>query len=242
MINSLSIFSFITVIFGGLKYITREQSTIQSILTFVYVLMVIGMQFYISFDYIKQKCGGKGDYASAFFNSMLPFLLIFMVVFLMLRSFPSWKLPFSNTFGYLLTRLFGVKKLLIEDILKSSDPSMSKSLAMIYEDPSLLINALTPQNMREFTANSTALFKKGAETNFKQLYDFIIMKDIVAEYIWYFLTGILVTAYSISNIASMKCNVSASEMVKLHRLHVQNHKTTIEENDPSKKTIYTITE
>jgi hypothetical protein len=257
MINSLAIFSFITVVFGVSSYFSRKQPSIATILTFMYVLMVAGMQFYVNFDYIKQKCGGKGDYGTAFFNTIMPFLLIFVVIFMILRTFPSWKSPFSNTFGYLLARLMGVKTLLLDKILKPSivskdsgttentdtiNVSLQKSLTMIYEDPSLLINSLTPSNMRDFTENSKELFRSGANEYYDKLYDFVIMKDIVAEYIWYFLSGLLVTAYSVSNIASLKCNVSAGDMIKLHRLHVQQHKDHVDENEPSNKTVYNISE
>lgn len=257
MINSLAIFSFITVIFGVFRYFSRKQSSIAAIITFMYILMVAGMQFYVNFDYIKQKCGGKGDYGTAFFNTIMPFLLIFVVIFMILRTFPSWKSPFSNTFGYLLARLMGVKTLLLDNILKPSivskdfdtientdniSSSLQKSLTMIYEDPSLLINSLTPSNMRDFTENSKELFRAGANEYFDKLYDFVIMKDIIAEYIWYFLSGLLVTAYSVANIASLKCNVSADEMIKMHRLHVQQHKDHTDENDPSNKTVYNVSE
>lgn len=248
MINSLLIFTFITVLFGTVKYLTRKQPNVQSVMLLMYVLMVAGMQFYVNFNYIQQKCDGKGDYGKAFFSTIVPFVLIFMVVFLLLRTFPYWKMPFSSTFGYLLARLMGIKKVLLEYILKptssvsSEKTALSKSLTMIYEDPSLLINSLTPDNMRDFTQHSQDLFRTGAEEHFNKLYDFIIMKDIVSEYLWYYLTGILITAYSVANIASLKCNVSASEMIKLHRLHVENHKKHIENTDPSNKKIYSLSE
>lgn len=257
MINSLAIFSFITIIFGVFNYFSYKQPVIRNILTLSYILMVAAMQFYVNFDYIKQKCGGKGDYGTAFFNTIIPFMLIFVVIFMILRSFPSWKSPFSNTFGYLLTRLFGIKTLLLDKILKPSfvsrdfdassgnesiKSSLQKSLTMIYEDPSLLLNSLTPDNMRDFTENSKELFRDGASEYFDKLYDFVIMKDIVSEYIWYLLSGLLVTAYSVANISSLKCNVSADEMIKLHRLHVEQHKAQLDENDPSQKKIYNIAE
>lgn len=246
MINSLALFSFATLIFGVFNYFARKQPSIQSILTFIYILAVAGLQFYVNFDYIKQKCGGKGDYGTAFFNTILPFVMIFLVIFMLLRTFPSWKSPFSNTFGYLLTRLMGIKTLLLDKILKPTNeaisPSLQKSLTMIYEDPSLLINSLTPSTMRDFTENSKELFRSGADEYFNKLYDFVIMKDIVAEYIWYLLSGILITAYSIANIASLKCNVSADEMIRLHRLHVEQHKNHVNDNDLSKKTVYNVSE
>lgn len=252
MINSLALFSFATLLFGVFNYIARKQPSIQGILTFSYILLVAGLQFYVNFDYIKQKCSGNGDYGTAFFNTILPFVMIFLVIFMVLRSFPSWKGPFSNTIGYLLTRLMGIKSLLLDKILKPTmsaaetsgniSPTVQKSLTMIYEDPSLLINSLTPTNMRDFTENSKELFRSGASEHFDKLYDFVIMKNIVSEYIWYLLSGILITAYSIANISSLKCNVSADEMIRLHRVHVQQHKDYVNKADPSNNTIYNISE
>lgn len=240
MINSLIIFSFLTILFGSLKYFTRNERTLQSIITLLYLLTVASTQFYVNFDYIKQKCGGKGDYGTAFLNTMLPFTLIFMVVYFILKALPSWKSPFSNTVGYLITRVFGVRDALFK-ILKTKNTG-SPMLTKIYEDPSLLINSLTPENMRDFTANSAELFNANASEHFNKLYDLVILKDIVAEYIWYFLSGVLATAYSISSIAALKCNISASDMIKMHRIHVDNHKAHVEKNDPANKKVYNISE
>jgi hypothetical protein len=253
MINSLMIFSFLTILFGSLKYFTRNENTLQSILTLLYLLTVMTMQFYVNFDYIKQKCGGKGDYSTAFINTMLPFIFIFMIVYFILKALPSWKSPFSNTIGYLITRLFGVRDILFKilkphngvinsDVKQGINASLLNSLTKIYEDPSLLINSLTPDNMRDFTEKSSELFNENASVYFDKLYDIVIIKDIVAEYIWYFLSGVLATAYSISSIAALKCNISASDMIKMHRIHVDKHKANVEQNDPSNKKVYNIAE
>jgi hypothetical protein len=260
MINSLIIFTIITVIFGISKYIARNQPVLKNILGIMYILLVASMQFYINFEYIKEKCGGNGDYGSAFFNTVIPFIFIFAVIYLLLQSFPSWKMPFSNTIGYLITRLLGIRELLINNILKSKNKDeveinntliketkfggskVFDSLTLIYEDPSLLINSLTPDNMYSFTETSSELFKSDANKYFNKLYDLVILKDIVAEYIWYFLSGLLMTAYSVSNISGLKCNISADEMIKLHRLHVKNHKEFVETENTNDKKIYNVVE
>jgi len=247
MLNSLLLFSIMTAIFATLKYLTRGQPAIQSIMGLIYIFSVMGLQFYVNFTSIQDKCGGKGDYGTAFFNTILPFVLIFIVIFYTLKAFPSFKAPFSNTFGYGLTRLMGVRTLLLKDILKlpvesGQDGPLNASLRLIYEDPSLLINSITPDTMEAFIERSAELFKPDIDQYITKLYDLVRLKDIVAEYMWYYLSGLLVTAYSISNIATLKCDVSSSDMIKLHRLHVDNHKQDISTDNNNNKDTYILNE
>ena len=56
-------------------------------------------------------------------------------------------------------------------------------------------------------------FIKGLKGNdFDDLYDLVVLKDRIAEYLWYMLTGALVIQNSHSYIMSIKCNRSASEL------------------------------
>lgn len=247
MINNVVLFSIMTLLFGVLKYVLRETLTLQTITTLLFFMCVALLQYYVNFSFIKEKCGGKGDFTTSFINTIIPYFLIFIVVYLLLNSFPHWKSPFSNTFGYLISRIMGVRELLTRDILLSNtetssglDNATQKSLALIYEDPSLLINSLTTENVREFTVKSSKLFKPNADKHFQKLYDLVLLKDIVGEYIWYFLSGILATAYSVSNVSKLKCQVSSDDMIKRHRLHNESKKAEQTMNDPSNKKIYSV--
>lgn len=248
MINNVVIFSILTLVFGALKYLLRNTKTLQIITILLFFMSVALLQYYVNFSFVKEKCGGKGDFTKAFMNTAIPFFLIFVTVYLLLQYLPHWKSPFSNTLGYLITRLMGVRELLTNDILlaNNADASVSidsatqKSLALIYEDPSLLINSLTPENVTNFTTKSSKLFKPNANAHFQKLYDLVLLKDIVGEFVWYFLSGILATAYSVSNIAKLKCQVTPEDMIKRHRLHNENKKAEQLSNDVSNKKIYTV--
>ena len=67
--------------------------------------------------------------------------------------FPGWLIPFSNTFGYGIAKLGGLNNLL-NKILKPQDatgnPKLTKALADIYTDRSLLINEIGISNFDTF--------------------------------------------------------------------------------------------
>ena len=58
-----------------------------------------------------------------------------------------------------------------------------------------------------------SILKPGLKDNdFDDLYDLVVLKDRIAEYLWYMLTGALVIQNSHSYIMSIKCKRSASEL------------------------------
>ena len=63
---------------------------------------------------------------------------------------PGWKAPFSNTLGYLIVWLSGVNNSFYK-ILKQ-DNNENKLLQMVYKDPSIMINEITPENFDLFIA------------------------------------------------------------------------------------------
>ena len=50
----------------------------------------------------------------------------------------------------------------------------------------------------------------------KQFRKIIELKDLVSEFVWYTLTGILVTTVSYNTIVNSSCNNSVKEMKKRH--------------------------
>ena len=134
--------------------------------------------------------------------------------------FPSWKRPFSNTFGYGLSKLAGVNSILFK-ILKSpvsGDNKLKKTLHNIYSNPSLFINQITPENFDDFVKNSAFMFVPGAARmpEMDKFRSIIRMKDMVSEFVWYMLSGILVTTVSYNSIVNSTCNNSVQEIKKRH--------------------------
>jgi len=113
---ALLLFTFLTLFYFIAKYFMYNSSQLKVIVG-IYVLLVIVTQYLISLSAIKEKCGNN-DYVAAFTVTSFPWVFIFGVLYIVMTMFPSWKAPFSNTFGYLAVRVAGVRTLLIDNILK----------------------------------------------------------------------------------------------------------------------------
>ena len=129
---------------------------------------------------------------------------------------------------------------------------------MVYKDPSLMINEITPENFDLFIArmagknggveslpiahaepvakttpqsqerfsernqaggrrkqrggNSTSILSSNYKQHIPGLYNFVVIKDMIAEFLWYVLVGNLVINTSNSYIQSIKCNRTADQL------------------------------
>jgi hypothetical protein len=130
--------------------------------------------------------------------------------------FPGWKSPFSNTFGYLAAKVGGIKDAF--NAILNSDKK-DKALQAIYEDSSLMINEITPANFEDFWTNMQKyhmLLEKVPSDAKERLYKLVRMKDIVAEFVWYLLAGVLISSITFSYISNSKCKRSAEYMKQQH--------------------------
>ena len=75
--------------------------------TLIYFLILIITQFFINLGLTNEICGFK-QYNVAFTTTIIPWVFIFGSIFLILKVFPNWLEPFSNTFGYFFTYITGV--------------------------------------------------------------------------------------------------------------------------------------
>lgn len=181
-------------------------------------MVVIG-EYFIAVGDTKSLCGSH-QWGTALMASVLPWFFVFGMMSALLKIFPGWLTPFSNTFGYVVVRMFGLSGL-VRTIFKPSidDDSDLKSiqgtLAYIYSDQSLIVNEITPENFDTFWKKVTPLLKVNVVKNSDiktKLYNLIKIKFLVSQYIWYVLTGILVASMSYNYIAGSACKRSVKEM------------------------------
>ena len=122
-----------------------------------------------------------------------------------------------------------------------------KTLERIYNDRSLLINEISRPNLPKFWENmkkAGVILKNAGEVNpslynseldqtayegeqyknFTALFNFIRMKDIVSEFLWYALTGTLVCSMAFNYIQNVGCFRSVEEMKKTHDDYLQQEK------------------
>jgi type VI protein secretion system component Hcp len=186
----------------------------------IYIVILVIGEYFTTLALTKKMCGSH-QWVSALLASLIPWLLIFGVVNVMLKIFPGWLSPFSNTFGYGIAKIAGLSKL-TKQLFKSKIDTDSQELkgvqellANIYGDQSLLMNEITPTNFYEFWKKLSPLFKNESKNNMSlkdSLFNIIRIKQMVSEYIWYLLTGLLVTSVSYNYVVNTSCSNSVKDM------------------------------
>ena len=221
-------------------------------MTVAYILLLIIGNYFINLNVTTAICG-EVQWSNTFITTVIPWLLIFGVMNLLLTIYPSWLSPFSNTIGYLVAKLFGLENTL-EKILKpnfdkgltkptQAQKNIGEALQHIYTDKSLIINEITEDNFCVFWNNmdKAGLFDaNGANLENKiALYNFIKLKDNVGQYIWFLLTGGLVTSVGYNYIINSECKRSVKDMEKRHEDYMDKQARIHEESKNKKPRIYT---
>lgn len=209
-ILSLILFIILTIAYSILKYFIDSKAV-----TIIYFALIFITQFFLNLSLTDQICGFKQP-ALAFTTTVFPWTIIFGSLSVLFMMFPGWKSPFSNTFGYLAARIGGIK-----DAFNAILPSKisNKALQAIYEDNSLMINEITPGNFGDFWSkmqSSGMLSEKVSPEAKERLFKLVRMKDIVAEFVWYLLAGVLISSITFSYISNSKCKRSAEYMKQQH--------------------------
>lgn len=186
------------------------------------------------------RIGSKNFALKAFLYTFTPFIFILGSLVVILMIMPGWKAPFSNTIGYFIVknvierRLFKLQEWIKtdkvnEDGLNVLNRFNSKNMRTFF------INELTPDNF--FNGVKSLNIGPGTQFEFheqkvdnpkdpgtkmlnpksnglnimKSLYSAIIIKDMISEFIWLFVGGVL--SYSVSQIYAMDhvCNTEKVE-------------------------------
>jgi hypothetical protein len=231
--SSMFLFILLTSVYFMVKYSGDPKQG--KIFFGVYMLLLIIGEFFINVSLTKSMCGSN-QMGSAMYVTIIPWFLIFGMLNLVLTIFPGWLSPFSNTIGYGITRIFGINDLL-NDIFKAKlKPEelkgenigvMAEALEHIYNDRSLLINEITQENFDNFWTNMSPLFKpkiKDSVEMKKRLFDFVRLKDSVAEYIWFMLTGTLVTSVGYNYLVNTGCKQSVKEIKARHKAYEEQER------------------
>ena len=204
-------FAMVTTIYFPIKFYTKTETIL-----FVYLLLVFLGCYSINLAVSESICGSY-QYSTALIYTLFPWALIFGIMILMLRSFPGWLAPFSNTFGYFIAKASGLTGLM-QRIFKSSAKSgetgsAAANLAQIYSDPALLINEVSPNNFERFWAEIQGLIKPNVSFADKEaLRSMVVYKYTIAEYIWYILTGLLASSVSYNYVVNAQCGISNKEL------------------------------
>ena len=212
---SIYVFTGITLVYFIFKYLMPER---ESILFIIYFILVLASQFGLNIYLAKQMCNSPSNVGTAALATFLPWTFIFGLLNLLLGMFPGWLSAFSNTIGYAVASVAGVASLFTDQLLNVGNPPSKDAFKVIQNvtnDPSTIINTINDEDLEKFWNNSIKVqffngFKQvtpGIEPppQFTQLKNFIRLKNIVSYFIWYLLTGILITSVSYNYMLSVPC-------------------------------------
>jgi hypothetical protein len=206
--TSMNLFVFTTIIYFIVHYyINRKQ---HKIINYMYYGIIIASQLVIIYLQSKDLCGTP-QVSSVFIWGLIPWFFLFFGLITLLDVFPGWKSPFSNTIGYLFTKILGITSLfnsLLKSKFTSDDKGLNKIFQNVYEDQSVLINEMTPNNFDNAIDKLKSIFNTTSPdytSNIEKLRKMVLLKDEVSRFIWYVLTGGLVVSISNMGITTTKC-------------------------------------
>ena len=215
--TSIFVYIGLTAVYFTMKYMMPERSTA---LFVIYFILILVSQFILNIYLAKQMCNSPSNVGTAAIATIIPWVLIFGLLNLLLTMFPGWLAAFSNTIGYAVASIVGISSLFTEKLLNVGTPPNKDALKVIQNilsDPSTIINTLNNENVLNFWNKSVdvKLFKDGFEPIdnvnannsplFYELKKYIMLKNLVSYFIWYLLTGILITSISYNYMLTVPC-------------------------------------
>jgi len=230
-------FIIMTVLYFFISYLLgrpskqKKSKTASFALDFGYFLLLGLSQYLLNLHITAGMCNNTYQYTTAMYVTIVPWVLIFGILNLMILIFPGWLSPFSNTFGYLITTLFGVKDK-IKNVFKTPDNRIGdkarETINYIYGNQSLLVNEITMQNIGDensgFIKSMKDLLQDDYDTSdgdkpskLDQLKDMIYLKESVAKFFWYILSGSLVISIATNSIINSGCNYNEAKLQELSK-------------------------
>lgn len=231
-----SIFAFfiITLIFTIIKYSIPD--TMLTLINIIYIGTLLAVQITINSSLAKTICNNPQATSSGVVATIFPMLFIFGLLQLMLTIFPGWLEPFSNTFGYAVAKIAGAESV-VKNVLKTdAQGEISKAVLNIYNDPSIFLNQFNNDSEEDFKTKWTKskdLFLPNTEIGsgkYTEFRNMVKLKDLVAQFVWYMLAGILVTSRSYNYIINQPCTLSPDIADKIASDYANNNKGNTDKN------------
>jgi hypothetical protein len=154
----ITIFYIIFKIFLGSKGLEgKDKISSSSYLSMgIYTLFTTALIMFVNITNSNEKCGPV-KIVDAMIYTLIPIILLQFLFMYLLKSHQGWKIPFSNTLGYLITSMFSSIGLLpnIKDTLKYvfKKPKRGKNSDimdnMMIDDSQFLLNYFTPDTFCE---------------------------------------------------------------------------------------------
>jgi hypothetical protein len=200
-----------------------------TLINIIYIGTLLAVQITINSSLAKTICNNPQSTSSGVVATIFPMLFIFGLLQLLLTIFPGWMEPFSNTFGYAVAKIGGAESV-VRNVLKGdATGEISKAVNNIYNDPSIFLNQFNYNDPQDFDTKwnkSKELFNTDAGINSAKYFSFrnmVKLKDLVAQFVWYMLAGILVTSRSYNYIINQPCTLTPAVAEKIASDYTKNN-------------------
>ncbi len=209
MTNAIGTFFWLSFIFMVIKY--KIDLPVYGNTLFVVIVMIF--MYFINMSILQQHCGNVDSFV-ILKSTLLPWLIIFANLMVVLSKAPSWLTPFSNTLGLLVARFVGCNTAFLE--MLTPQEKTNNMLHYVYSDPSLLVNRFTMINFDATIASLSHIIDANNVTKISEFKQFVKLKELVSEWIWYMLTASITISISYNSLITSKCTKPTSEYVDSH--------------------------
>ena len=237
--KSVFYFMTITLVYGFMMIYSIINSTSadeidlnssNNVYLLIYVIFLLSGTYFINVNISKSICRKNSiKWAKVFQITLLPWLIIFGLLYFLLELFPGWNKPFSNTIGYFIINVLGATEKITKIININREPedkTLKIALHNIKKNYSVVINKFDTKR-KEFEKFIRTLTDEQIINNSNvtpnyvmqsddvvQFYALIKVKDLIGKLVWYILAGTLIASISYNFIINMSCEKTLEQANK----------------------------
>tara|TARA_B100001175_G_scaffold257907_1_gene226348 strand:+ start:2468 stop:3517 length:1050 start_codon:yes stop_codon:yes gene_type:complete len=221
-------FMMIYTIISSSNLTNVEKNTNNPIYTLIYIIFLVSGSYFINVNLSKSICLENSiQWGKVLTYTILPWIIIFGLLYFLLELFPGWVMPFSNTIGYFIVNTLGATTL-VTKILKSSEyeknPTLQKALLNIEKNYSRFINEIDSKltlyerfieqlHKESFTKklSTSSIDDMKKDSAVINLFALVNIKHFIGKIFWYILAGTLIASISYNFIINMTCDKTLDE-------------------------------
>jgi len=216
-----------TIIINSVSIEQVEENSTNFIFILIYILLLIIGMYFLNLNIAKSICqNDTAQYSNVFFATILPWIIVFGILYFILEIFTGWVRPFSNTIGYVVVSLLGVEDIIVKLLNKEqTDTSIVQALVQIEQNKSKFINEFEPDKssfnkfieklQKEGLTKTTSLTGNKISPDELELFKLVNIKHIIGKLMWYILAGTVISSISYNYIINIKCTQTLKDVEKL---------------------------
>lgn len=224
-ISSLYLFLQIFVIVNATSLVEIDNVKTHKLYLISYCILILLGSFFINYNISKSLCPGDNiNVYTLILNTVFPWLFIFGSIYGILLVFDTWHRPFSNTLGYLVIKLLGIESLFVNILTNtvSDSEDILQAILNMKTNKSIFINEMDeePVSFKEFfeELNKAKIIEKKDDDKYNkditEIYKLIVIKNSVGRFVWFFLSGIIISTVTYNNMINSSCNQSKTSILK----------------------------